>query len=156
MRVGRILMNEKNPSENRVKKIQDHANWLLDIGKGNVRPAIEHTTIIEVPTQMVCESSKDDLESKVYKDFEANYNNETYLSERAIMSSTNNVIQAYNFVPTEDEPVIFLSRDICQDPDDQQRYDSDCLNLNQIETSGLPPHRLFLRIGSIIILIKSL
>ena len=158
MRVGRILMNERNPTEDRVKRLQDHACWLLKVGDGDVPPAIEHTNIIEVPAQMVCES-KEDLETKVYGDFEANYDNETYLSERAIMSSTNDVIQACNFemvkrIPTGDKPVFFLSRDICQDPDDQARFDSDCLN--QIETSGLPPHRLFLKVGAIIILIKNL
>ena len=55
-------------------------------------------------------------------------------------------------IPTSSEPVVFLSQDICQDPDDQANYDSD--TLNEIETSGLPPHRLFLKEGAVIILIK--
>ena len=58
------------------------------MGNGTVPPAIEGTNIIEVPQQMVCKT-KQELEDKVYDDFEANYNNEEYLVQRAIMSSTN-------------------------------------------------------------------
>ena len=57
-------------------------------------------------------------------------------------------------IPILGKPMVFLSRDICQNPDDQANYDSD--TLNGIETSSLPPHRLFLKVGAIIILIKNL
>ena len=49
MRVRRTLLNEESPSEERVKKLSDYANWLLRVGDGEVAPAIEHTNIIEVP-----------------------------------------------------------------------------------------------------------
>ena len=91
---------------------------------------------------MVCKT-KEELEDKVYDKFEVNYNNESYLADRAMMFSTNKTIQEKNFdmirqIPTSDEPMIYLSHDICQDPDNQAIYDSD--TLNKIETSGLPPH----------------
>ena len=75
------------------------------------------------------------------------------------MLSTNKTIQECNYdmiriIPTPEEPTVHLSRDICKDVNDQMRYDADWLN--KIETSGLPPHRLILKVGAVIILIKNL
>ena len=158
MRVKQILQQEENPSDERIKQLQDWSEWLLKVGDGMVSPAIEGTNIIEVPKQMVCKT-KQELENKVYNNFEANYNNEEYLVQRAIMSSTNKTIQECNYdmirrIPTPEEPTVYLSRDICEDADDQMRYDADWLN--KMETSGLPPHRLILKVGAVIILIKNL
>jgi len=95
----------------------------------------------------------------VYHNFEANYNNEEYLVQRAIMSSTDTAIQECNYemirrIPTPEEPTVYLSCDICKDTDDQGRYHAEWLN--KIETSSLPPHRLVLKVGAVIILIKNL
>ena len=57
-------------------------------------------------------------------------------------------------IPNEEKEVVYLSRDSCVEPDDQGKYDSDFLN--RIEESSLPYHRLVLKVGSVIILIKSL
>ena len=96
MRVRRTLLSKDKPSEKQVKKLSNYANWLLKVGDGEVAPAIEHTNIIEVPEQMVCKS-KEELEDKVYDNFETNYNNELYLAKCALMSSTNKTIQECNF-----------------------------------------------------------
>ena len=83
MRVKQILQQEENPSDERIKQLQDWSEWLLKVGDGTVSPAIEGTNIIEVPKQMVCKT-KQELENKFYDNFEANYNNKEYLVQRAI------------------------------------------------------------------------
>lgn len=91
MRVQRTLSREENPSNDRIKQLREYSEWLLRVGNGTVPPAIEGTNIIEVPQQMVYKT-KQELEDKVYNDFEANYNNKEYLVQRAIMSSTNKTL----------------------------------------------------------------
>ena len=97
----------------------------MKVGNGTVPPAIEGTNIIEVPQQMVCKT-KEELDNKVYDNFEANYNNKEYLVQHAIMLSTNKTIQQCNYemirrIPTPEEPTVYLSRDICKDTDNQGR-----------------------------------
>ena len=95
----------------------------------------------------------------VYPDFATNYENEEYLEGRCIMTSRNDTARQRNYemlkkIPNGEEEVVYLSRDSCVEPDDQAKYDSDFLN--RIEESSLPYHRLVLKVGAIIILIKSL
>ena len=158
MRVKETLLNKETHSKRQVNELSNYADWLLDVGDGKVVAAIEHTNIIEVPEKMVCKT-KEELEDKVYDKFKENYNNEPYLADRVMMSSTNRTIQEQNFnmiqrIPTPEDPTIYLSFDICQDPDDQAIYDAD--TLNKIETSGLPPHRLILKESAVILLMKNL
>ena len=96
MRVKEALLNKETHSETQVNKLSDYADWLLDVGVGKVVAAIEHTNIIEVPEKMVCKT-KEELEDKVYDKFKENYNNEPYLADRVMMSSTNRTIQERNF-----------------------------------------------------------
>ena len=50
MREKQILQQEGNPSNERIKQLQDWYEWLLKVGDGTVSPAIEGTNIkIEVP-----------------------------------------------------------------------------------------------------------
>ena len=50
--------------------------------------------------------------------------------------------------------VTSTSRDTCVEPDDMARYDTDFLN--KINASGISPHRLALKVGACIILIRNL
>ena len=78
-----------------------------------------------------------------------------YLSQRAIMSSRNDLINEKNFKFMEKLPgemTISYSRDTCVEDDDNVVHDPDILN--RINGSGVPPHRLPLKVGAMIILIK--
>jgi hypothetical protein len=66
----------------------------LDLGNGKLPTILDD--IIEVPKQMVCESPEE-LESRVYNDFERNMTNREYLLQRSIMSSTNDKIHERNY-----------------------------------------------------------
>ena len=156
MRIGRLLGS--NPSPERRKQLEDFSRFLLDLGDGKIKPVIPNSNIIEVPQSMVKRSTSSLVES-VYPDFATNFNNEDYLESRCIMTSRNDTARQRNYemlkkIPNEEVEVVYLSRDSCVEPDDQGKYDSDFLN--RIEESSLPYHRLVLKVGAVIILIKSL
>lgn len=138
----------------RAQQLREHADWLLALGNGTL-PTV-YQNIIEIPPQMVVQGVQE-LEDKVYDDFEANHLNPQYLYRRAIMSPTNDVIQERNFQMMQRLPgelIISESVNTCVEDRDKARYDSDYLN--RINTSGLPPHRLALKRGACIILIRNL
>ncbi len=150
MRVQKII--EQHPEHEAA--LRQHEQWLLDIGTGTAPTAFSN--IIEIPEQMVRKTKKE-LEDSVFHDFEENYLDLDYLRERLIMSPTNDVIQQCNFDMVSRLPgemIISLSRDSCVEVDDTTMYDEEVLN--KINVSGIPPHRLALKIGACIILIKNM
>jgi ATP-dependent DNA helicase PIF1 len=155
MRVHRFL--QSNQSAEKAQRLQDYSNWLLDLGDGKIPSAVPNLSgLIQVPDQMVCKSERE-LEDKVYNDFLLNHQDPEYLRTRAIMSSTNDIIQQKNFEMVERLPgemVISESIDSCLEDNDIATYDAEVLN--KINASGIPPHRLALKPGACIILIKNL
>ena len=138
----------------REKELLNYASWLLKMGNGTVHATCKD--LIEVPSHMTCKSTEE-LEAKVFDDFESNMFDATYLSQRAIMSSKNDLINEKNFKFMEKIPGqmhVSYSRDTCVEDDDNVVHDPEILN--RINGSGVPPHRLPLKIGAMIILIKNL
>jgi hypothetical protein len=71
--------------------------------------------IIEIPDEMVC-MTQHQLEEKVLDNFLLNYLNPQYLQTRAIMSSTNDIVQQRNFEIVEHMPgeiIVSHSIDTC-------------------------------------------
>ena len=156
MRIERLL--GPNPNTEHRKRLEDYSKFLLNLGDGKVESVVPNSNIIEVPQNVIRRSTSSLVES-VYPDFAANYNNEEYLKGRCIMTSRNDTARQRNYemlkkIPNDEEEVVYLSRDSCVEQDDQAKYDSDLLN--RIEESSLPYHRLVLKVGAVIILIKSL
>ena len=152
MRVEKMKATNTDPTT--IAKLEQHSKWLLSIGDGTIKTAVNN--IMEIPSHMVCKDKKE-LESKVYDNFLDNYNNKEYLKKRAIMSGTNDTIQQCNYEMIQQIPgdeVISTSLDMCMEEKDQQQYDVDFLN--KINASGMAPHRLMLKKGACIILIKNL
>lgn len=152
MRIENMKRMDADPAT--IKKLEDYSKWLLSIGDGTVTAAVNN--IIEIPSHMVCKD-KQALESSVYDDFLKYYNDPKYLERRAIMSGTNDTIQQCNFEMIQKLPgaeVISKSLDTCIEEKDQQQYDVDFLN--KINASGIAPHKLLLKPGACIILIKNL
>ena len=150
MRVEKMILQYPE----RRTELMNYASWLLNMGNGKLKGPCRD--LIEVPAHMVCNSTKD-LENNVFDDFEKNRNNVKYLSQRAIMSSRNDFINEKNFEFMERIPgemKISYSRDSCVEDDDNTMHEPEILN--RINGSGVPPHRLPLKVGAMVILIKNL
>jgi hypothetical protein len=109
--------------------------------------------IIKIPDNMVC-NNLGELCQRFYNNFGHNYQNSTYLQERAIMCSANKTAQEGNNFMTNQLPGEMHkmdSIDKCIEEQDQAVYDAEFLN--HIDQSGLPPHHLHLKKNMAILLI---
>ena len=81
-----------------------------------------------------------------------------FWKDRAIMTSKNNAVATINEVVLNmfpgEEVHEFISSDTMDEPDEQIRYPSELLN--SIESSGLPPHKLRLKVGCPLMLLRNL
>ena len=157
MRVEKLIHPDSAPQ--RKQELEEYVTKLLAIGDGTF-PTVgdSDSNIIEIPPNMVC-SDKMNLEGRVYNNFTENNNfkNPEYLRGRAILSPTNDVIQDanVNMVKQLKGDIQWVdSVDACVE--DEQKKMFDASQLNKIEASGIPPHRLPLKKDACIILIRNL
>ena len=125
--------------------LHEFFQWLLSVGDGMADMVYDN--IIEIPTGMYC-NLLHDLEDKIYSNFEENYKSPSYLQERIIMATTNEIIQECNFcmndrIPNSGDLFISKSHDVCLDENNKTLYDAEILN--KLNVSGLPPHCLPLK-----------
>ncbi|XP_022019122.1 uncharacterized protein LOC110919150 [Helianthus annuus] len=146
--------------------IQKFAKWLLDIGEGNIGSENDGEAFIELPDDLVITDSDDPIQSLidfVYPSILHQYKNPGFFSERAILAPRNEVVHEINnrllsLFPGEEKE--YLSCDsICQteqvlDSFQQGLYSPD--NLNALKISGLPNHRLVLKVGVPVMLLRNI
>jgi len=155
MRVEKLIRPDSSPQ--RKQELEEYVQKLLAIGDGTF-PTIGDSNIIEIPPSMIC-PDRLNLERRVYNDFTKynNFKNPEYLRGRAILSSTNEVIQDanINMVKQLKGDIQWMdSVDACIEDENKKMFDSN--QLNKIEALGIPPHRLPLKKDACIILIRNL
>ncbi|XP_035835779.1 uncharacterized protein LOC110888292 [Helianthus annuus] len=159
---GKLLRLTKNlrltigRSTSEIEDINNFAKWLLDLGEGNVGCPNDGEASIQIPPDLLINDTSDPISSLidfVYPSILDNYNNHNYFSERAILAPKNEVVHEINdrllaLFPGEERE--YLSSDsLCQteNPNSTQLklYSPDVLN--GLKVSGLPNHRLVLKVG---------
>ena len=160
MRVERLIQRTTDPHH--IHEMEWFADWLLKIGDGSrditigVGTEVERRSLIELPAHMVC-CTPHDLQQKVYPNFAAEYTNNTYLAQRAILACTNDLIQQRNNEMVESIPgeaTESISINYFVNAEDNKHYDIS--ELEKMEVSGLPPHRLLLKKNVCVILLRSI
>ncbi|XP_076889688.1 uncharacterized protein LOC143540543 [Bidens hawaiensis] len=123
-----------------VENIREFAEWLLDIGQGNVGGPNDGELVIDIPDDLLILSS-----------------------DRALLVPLNEVVQEINermLALSPGEEVEYLSSDSlakCEDVSedfDPQLYSPDLLN--GLKMSGMPNHRLVLQVGVPIMLLRNI
>ncbi|KAJ0513582.1 putative DNA helicase [Helianthus annuus] len=149
-----------------VEQTKVFAQWLLDLGEGNIGGSNDGEAIIEIPDDLLIMDSNDpvsDLIDFVYPSIIQNFNVATFFQERAILAPTNEVVDEINdrllsLIPGDGKE--YLSSDsICESENlqkgfDQRLYSPDVLN--GLKISGLPHHRLVLKVGVPIMLLRNI
>ena len=151
------------------KDVALFSRWVLDLGEGKLpvtrRGDEVEASWIQIPDDLLVCTSGDPIAaivSSVYGDFLLNYLNSGYLQERAILAPTNDHAEDINdhilaLVPTDSRD--YLSADSIDDSSDSVRdkdvyYPVEYLNATKI--INFPNHRLTLKVGVPIMLLRNL
>ncbi|XP_022014328.1 ATP-dependent DNA helicase PIF1-like [Helianthus annuus] len=149
-----------------IDEINDFAKWLLEIGEGNLGDGNNGDSTIEIPNDLLIIDSIDPIQSLidfVYPSVLHRFKDRDYFSERAILAPKNEVVHGINdrlLALFPGEEVEYLSSDsLCpteeiNDPLHQDLYNPDVLN--SVIVSGLLNHRLVLKLGVPVMLLRNI
>ncbi|XP_076933054.1 uncharacterized protein LOC143598819 [Bidens hawaiensis] len=149
-----------------VENIKEFADWLLDIGQGTVGGPNDGESVIDIPDDLLILNSLDpigDLIRFVCPDILDRFNEVTYSQDRALLAPLNEVVQEINEhilalfpgdeVQYQSSDSLAESEDVSDDVD-PQLYSHDLLN--GLKMSGMPNHRLVLKVGVPIMLLRNI
>jgi len=134
---------------------QNYNQWLLQVGNGLITCELGND-LIELPQNIVMENSL--IEHTFGKVLAAS--DVSDFASSAILCPTNDAVNKLNEKVLEildgDLLHTFESIDSIDTDDEQERMNFPVEFLNSLNPSGLPPHRLNLKIGAIIMLLRNI
>ncbi|KAK1407276.1 hypothetical protein QVD17_38890 [Tagetes erecta] len=151
---------------NNIEETKLFAQWLLDLGEGKLGGSNDGEAKLDIPEDLLITDEVDPISSLiefVYPSILDNVNNPNFFQERTILAPTNEVVQEINdhllsMFPGEEKE--YLSSDsLCQsdyvhDTVDHELYSPDVLN--GLKLSGVPNHKLVLKVGVPIMLLRNI
>ena len=129
-----------------------HADWLLQLGDGKL-PLTDDGDVKLSPE--LCVSSVDELTTFAFADLTTHSSGVVWVSSRAILCPRNDTVDAMNNRIMDIFPgdtVTCLSVDTVGEVDQQALYPVEYLN--SLNLSGLQPHRLNIKVGVPIMLLR--
>ncbi|CAF2154317.1 unnamed protein product [Brassica napus] len=150
---------------------KDFAEWILKVGNGTAPTVMTEGRSHDDGEQVIIGDEfmlpRSDLPHKsisdaAYPEFVKNYLNRTYLTERAILAPTNASAHEINSYLLSKVPSVereFLSSDSVafeSTPEDDWTNNYTQEYLNSLEFPGLPPHKLCLKVGSPVMMLRNL
>ncbi|XP_022032343.1 uncharacterized protein LOC110933428 [Helianthus annuus] len=166
LKLTRNMRLSVGASISNIQEIHEFAKWLLEVGEGNVGDGNDGEATIEIPNDLLITDSTDPIQSLidfVYPSVLDRFKDRDYFSERAILAPKNEVVHGINdrlLALFPGEEVEYLSSDsICpteeiNDPLHQDLYNPEVLN--SVKVSGLPNHRLVLKLGVPVMLLRNI
>jgi PIF1-like helicase len=153
MRVQQALIED--PSDENRRYLEEYSQWLLSIGEGK-DPVVHDGSIILLDDEISCKNPQQVFD-EIYNNFEDELNNGDYFKDRAILSATNDTINAANeemLRKIHQLSIHCRSIHTVVDADQAAAFNTEVLN--GIEYSGPPQHHLHLKIGAPILLMRNL
>lgn len=178
--IVRICLNRSNLWDNftvrtltvnmRVRAIGDMEleafdRWCLSLGNGTA-PVVSGEDTVKLPEE-ICVKIGDKTTTTsvtmsgfcdlIFPDISSNISNSQWLEGRAILAPTNKMVDKINDLMTTKLPgeaTVLLSSDALDNPEDAFRFNIEYLNsLNPV---GLPRHKLTLKPGMVLMLMRNL
>ena len=152
-------------SHQQMEEIKQFGDWILGIGNGIYNSNEMGESKGEIPEDLLISASENALLSLVestYPNLIQNVNNFNYFEERAILAPTLDVVESVN-----DFILSMIPGDVKEylSSDSIVQLDEDCQNqgdwftsefLNDIKCSEIPNHRLALKVGVPIMLMRNI
>ncbi|XP_057456530.1 uncharacterized protein LOC130747576 [Lotus japonicus] len=148
-------------------EITKFADWLLDIGDGKLNPNGDGESIIQIPDDLLILDSDNPIQSLIdfsYPHMLENLRKKNYkfFEERAILAPTLESVEAINNemlskIPGEVRE--YLSCDSTCKSDEDSEVEAEWFTsefLNNIQCSGIPNHKLTLKVGVPIMLLRNI
>ncbi|GFQ77004.1 ATP-dependent DNA helicase [Trichonephila clavata] len=138
-----------------LNKSGQFANKLIQIGDGRV-PEDPSTGLIIMPCGQIV-NSPNELLSKVYPNIPQNFNDQDWLSHRAILVSRNDVVEKLNVTIQKQLPgqkYAYKSIDCILNDSEEVQYHIEFLT--SIQIPDLQAHNLILKVGAQIMLIRNI
>jgi ATP-dependent DNA helicase PIF1 len=146
-------------------RTREFAQWILDIGDGKLGCDKDVESLIEIPGDLLVPSTGDhvgDVVSSTYPNLFASFDEPEYFCDRAILAPTLEVVEKVNeyvisLLPMEEKE--YLSCDTICKSDEDTGVDYRWITtefLNEIKCSGMPNHKLNLKIGIPIMLLRNI
>ncbi|KAF1882130.1 hypothetical protein Lal_00038774 [Lupinus albus] len=153
------LQNDDNTTE-----IREFSELILKVGDGKLSEPNDGCVEVDIPYELLILNFDNPIEaimSSTYPDLHLHYNDEQFLQCRAILASTIDVVDQINeyvlsIIPEEKEYLSSNSVDMSDVSDIEVVNVLTPEFLNKLSTSGISNHKIKLKIGTPIILLKNL
>ncbi|XP_043211412.1 uncharacterized protein LOC122375900, partial [Amphibalanus amphitrite] len=138
----------------------EFANFLLRVGDGRL-PVVAQPDSVQVPELVVSPArSLAALVDRIFPDMAGRHRDEEWLHERAILSPLNATVDRANeaaLALLPGETVTYASVDTISDDDNEDHGPPVPTEvLNAIDVSGMPSHRLQVKVGAPVVLMRNL
>jgi hypothetical protein len=152
-------------SSNDVEELKEFSEWVLGIGDGTVGDVRDDGINIQIPEDLLIPSSSDPIASIVdciYPSILQNMHDPEFFKDRAILTAKNVIVDeinnyVLNMIPGEER--VYLSCDSPCPSNTMANRQDDILTpefLNSINSSGLPNHKITLKVGVPVMLLRNL
>ena len=138
----------------------EFANFLLRVGDGRL-PIVTEPDTVQVPEPVASPARRlADLIERVFPNLAERYHDEAWLHERAILSPHNATVDGVNaavLARLPGEVVTYDSVDTINDDDNEEHGPPVPVEvLNAIDVSGTPSHRIQVKVGAPVVLMRNL
>jgi hypothetical protein len=174
--VNTVYLNENmrlkqiNQSSAEYKELESFNDWMLSIGDGTIKGTSDtdkasDSVLIEIPEELLVQTTGDKIKALVestYPDFQENFQRLDYVKERAILATTNEIVDEINNYMIKLLPGLekeYFSADSiskCSDTYNDANILYPVEYLNTLNPNNFPPHKLLLKIGVPIMLLRNL
>ncbi|XP_071731625.1 uncharacterized protein [Rutidosis leptorrhynchoides] len=151
--------------ESQRRELSEFTEWILKIGEGKIKEPNDGETDVVFPTDVLLKSDSNHVHTivqLVYPSLHDHLGDAKYFEDKAILAPTNEEVDSINehvlTMIDREEKVYFSSDNLCPDEESelfaQQLYSPEILN--GLKVPGVPNHRLALKVGVPIMLLRNI